>query len=58
MGWDSIKDMEKEKNTGSAEQQISRETQGTEKITVGEINPTPQDPHYTPCETRSAHQGD
>jgi hypothetical protein len=38
--------------------QISRETQGMEEITVGGINPTPQDPQDTPWETRSTHQGD
>ena len=58
MGQDSIKDTEKEKNRGSAEQQILRETQGTEEITVGEINHTPRDPQDTPWETRSTHQGD
>ena len=39
MGRDSIKDTEKEKNTGSAEQQISRDTQWMEEITVGENQP-------------------
>ena len=58
MGRDSIKDTEKDKNMGSAEQKILRETHGTEEITVGEINPTPQDPQDTPWETRSTHQGD
>ena len=58
MGWDSIKDTETDKNTGSAEQNISWETQGTEEITMGEINPTPRDPRDMPLETRSTHQGD